>query len=105
MAGGSVMESRAGWQALVRGQGSGVGRPFGEVSGAPLSETTSPPHVTSVRRQENPLEPPPSTPNFNGKVKGIFLSFKWNVSFLGPERIIYQAFAALRLPLLGPDVL
>lgn len=99
------MGRRAGWQALVRAQESGVGSPFGEVSGARFSETTSPPNAISVRRQENPLETPPPTPNFNEKVKGIFLSFKWNVSFLGPERIIYQVFAALRLPLLGLAVL
>lgn len=46
--------------------------------------------------------PPHPTPNFNEKVKGIFLPFKWNDSFLGPERIIYQGLTVLCVPLQGP---
>lgn len=42
------------------------------------------------------------TPNFNEKVKGIFLPFKWNDSFLVPERIIYQGLTVLRMFLQGP---
>lgn len=45
------------------------------------------------------------TQNFNEKVKGIFLPYKWNGSFSGPERIIYQVFMAFRVPLQGPGVL
>lgn len=49
-----------GW-LLGPGEESGPGSPFGAVAGARLSETTTLPHMTSVRRRENPLLPPPST--------------------------------------------
>lgn len=53
---GSLSRVRAGRSVvgalLVRSQHR---EPFGAVAGAGLSETTSLPHVTSVRRHENPL--------------------------------------------------
>lgn len=48
------------------------------------------------------MPPPAPRPDFNEKVKGIFLPFKCNDSFLGPERIIYQGLTVLRMPLQGP---
>lgn len=59
-----------------------------------FSEKTRKPSLTTPRH-----------PDFNEKVKGIFISFKWNESFLGPERIIYQVLAALCSPLQGPAAL
>lgn len=53
-----------------------------------------------MRRHQNPLQRP--HPDFNEKVKGIFLLFKRNDSFSGPERIIYQGLTVLRVPLQGP---
>ena len=69
--------------------------------GQPLELSSEQPAYPMCLQQEDSKSSLTTSPtqNFNEKVKGIFLPYKWSESFSGPERIIYQVFMAFRVTL------